>query len=82
MKDNDRSFVLCMDDGHAAVKKRGRSEFEVGMDISDFLSLIMGAVGFEKLWEFGRAEISDRRYVTAVNRAFYCETKPLCLTAF
>jgi predicted acetyltransferase len=79
---NDKSLILDLENGHATLKKTGRYDFEVGLDISDFSSMLMGAVGFEKLWELGRAEISDSRCVATINRAFFCEKKPLCLAAF
>ncbi|SYZ72519.1 GCN5-related N-acetyltransferase [Candidatus Zixiibacteriota bacterium] len=80
--ENNKSLILEMDNGHAVLKKTGRCDFEVTIDISDFSSMLMGAIGFEKLWELGRAEISDNRYIAAVNKAFRCEKKPLCLAAF
>lgn len=82
LQHNNRSLILYLEDGHAGIKKRGHYDFELKIDISDFSSLLLGAVGFEKLWEFGRVEISDRRFVAPVDRAFFCEKKPLCLTAF
>ena len=79
---NSRSIILDMDDGLVTAHTRGGYDFEVQIDISDFSSMLMGAITFEKLWQYGRAEISNKQAVLPISRAFLCDKKPLCLTAF
>jgi predicted acetyltransferase len=80
--ENDGSYILHVDGGRAKIVDDGLSDFEVTMDISDFSSLIMGAVDFRSIYNYSRATISDNEYVETVNRLFATDHKPICMTAF
>lgn len=54
----------------------------VALDVAEFSSLLMGAVGFRSLYDFGLATISDPAYVATVDRIFAADRKPICTTAF
>ncbi len=70
---NGRPFVFEEDDSY---------EVEITMDISDFSSLIIGAIEFKALHKYGLAQISDNHYIDIINRLFRAEEKPICLTSF
>jgi len=79
---NAGSLILCVTEGRLAVADSGPCEVDVAMDIADFSSLFMGAVGFRSLLTYGLAEISDAGYADTVHRLFATEDKPLCLADF
>ena len=69
-------------EGGRAILHRDSYDVAVELDISDFSSLIMGAVTFKKLYEFDRALISNSEYIEQVSRIFRSDTQPICLTRF
>jgi predicted acetyltransferase len=79
---NAGSTILHVVEGKATVKQDGDFDVEVKMDISDFSSLLMGAIHFKTLYNYGLAEISDAAYVDAIYKMFFTEEKPLCTTGF
>ena len=79
---NNGATVLHVTEGHMSVHDDAPSDFEVRLDISEFSSLLMGSVGFRKLYTFGLAEISDARYIDTVDRLFRVWEKPICVTRF
>lgn len=81
-KKNNGSTIVQFDDGRAYVKRRSHYAVEIKLDVSDFSSLLMGAVDFSTLHRYGLARISDAGYTTAVNRIFAVPRKPLCMTMF
>ena len=81
-EDNQGSYIVHFVNGKPRVKKAGRYDVEIKLDVSDFSSLVMGAVNFRSLYSYGLAEISDEEYVGTVNRLFLTEEKPRCMTHF
>jgi predicted acetyltransferase len=57
-------------------------EVEIGLDVADLSSLLMGVVDFKSLWRYGLASISNAGYTDTVNRIFLAEQKPVCTTLF
>ncbi|MGD2247533.1 MAG: GNAT family N-acetyltransferase [Candidatus Methanofastidiosia archaeon] len=57
-------------------------DVEIVMDISDFSSLVMGVVPFDRLYTYGLAEISDSQYIDTVTTIFKAKEKPVCTTHF
>ena len=53
-------------------------EYDVAMTIpiAEFSSLIMGAVGFRSLFNYGLASLSDSSYTSLIHRLFAVELKP------
>ncbi|MDH4158516.1 MAG: sterol carrier protein domain-containing protein, partial [candidate division Zixibacteria bacterium] len=79
---NDGARVIHFADGRARLVPRGDYDVEVTMDVADFSSMLMGAVTFEKLYEYCLTDISDAAHIGTVNRIFYREHKPICMTTF
>lgn len=57
-------------------------DVEVGMDIADFSSLIIGAVRFRSLYTYSRASISDASLVATIDKLFATDHTPACTTDF
>jgi predicted acetyltransferase len=56
-------------------------EVALSLDVAEFSSLAVGAVGLRKLVEYGLAEISDETYLDCLDGLF-SGPKPVCLTQF
>ncbi|MBD3401629.1 GNAT family N-acetyltransferase, partial [candidate division GN15 bacterium] len=74
--------VLRFANGRAALVDSDATDAEIALPMEDFSSLLMGAVSFERLWEYGRAETSDPALIDQVTTIFRTEASPLCLTGF
>lgn len=57
-------------------------QVEVRLDVSDFSSLIVGAVEFNQLYRLGCVQVSDATYVETLQKLFYTDKKPMCMTSF
>jgi predicted acetyltransferase len=82
LAENDGSTVVHFRQGRPALQDDADYDIEVGLDIADFSSLLMGAVRFKSLYMYGLADISDERAVDTVDRLFMTEAKPICMTPF
>jgi predicted acetyltransferase len=76
------SYIVHFDNGRPQAKSRGVADAEIRLDVADYSSLIMGVVPFDSLYEYGRAEISDTRYLDTVTKIFAVARKPQCVTQF
>lgn len=82
LPENGVSHLVVFNDGRAAVVGKGAADVEVTLDVADFSSLVVGAVDFRRLHEYGRVAVSDLAYVPILNRLFYTDQRPWCLTHF
>jgi predicted acetyltransferase len=80
--ENQGNCIVHFVNGKPRVKKAASFDVEIKLDVSDFSSLVMGAVDFRSLHSYGLAEISDDQHVGTVNRLFLTEEKPRCMTHF
>jgi predicted acetyltransferase len=80
--ENAGSVILSFQEGKPVVLADAEVEVEVDIDISDFSSLVLGAVTFSSLYQFGLANISCDSKINIMNTLFKQEQKPICLTAF
>ncbi|MDP4162364.1 MAG: GNAT family N-acetyltransferase [Bacillota bacterium] len=80
--DNNRSVVVHFEKGQPSIDSLGEYEVEVSLDVSDFSSLVMGAVTFKSLFNYGLVQISDESYLPALHSLLYREQKPRCTTVF
>ncbi|CUS04970.2 putative GCN5-like N-acetyltransferase [Candidatus Promineifilum breve] len=58
------------------------ADVAVNMDVSDFSSLIVGAVDFDRLHAYGRVTLSDDAHVPLLTRLFRAKARPWCMTHF
>ena len=59
-----------------ALKDEGEYDVAINISIAEFSSLIMGAVGFRSLINYGLASLSDLTYTSLVHRLFAVDLKP------
>jgi len=79
---NNGSIVVHFEGGKATLADSEGSDVEISMDVAEFSSMIMGAVGFRKLHAYGLARISDISRLDDVDKLFACAEKPICVTPF
>lgn len=79
---NEGSTMVYFEDGSAIIQEN-EAEFdvEISMDISEFSSLIMGSIGFKKLYHYGLAVISNEMYISTIDKIFATQ-KPICISRF
>ncbi len=82
IKENESTVIVHIENGKAQVIDKGNYEVMISLDISDFSSLLVGAVDFLTLHTYGLAEISDQNYLYIVNDIFKVNQKPVCLSWF
>lgn len=82
LPENDGSTIIHFNRGAARAAANDEYEVEISLDISEFSSLLVGAVDFKWLYNYGLADISDKAYMEIVNKIFYSENKPMCYTHF
>ena len=82
LPENAGRYVLRVENGRAALRDGGAADVEIGLDVSSFSSLIVGAVDFARLYGYGLATISDPAAVPLVERLFRAAQRPWCMTHF
>ncbi len=83
LKENDGSLVIYFADGKPVIKaKKSPSDVELKLDIAEFSSLLLGAVGLKSLVGYGMAHVSKPEYVDQLHKLFATEHKPVCTTSF
>jgi predicted acetyltransferase len=80
---NEGGIVVAFEEGRPHLLPAGSdSEATIQLDIAEFSALLMGAVPFRSLYEYGLAQLSDPAYLHTINQLFHVEQKPICLTRF
>jgi predicted acetyltransferase len=83
LPENAGSTTVSFQRGKAALAdEEAAADVEVRMDVAEFSSLLAGAIDFETLMLYGLAEISDPAYTPTLQRLFWVERAPVCMTAF
>lgn len=82
VEENSRRVVINFHEGKAAIIQGDKADVDITIDISDLSSLLMGAIRFQKLYQYGRVEVSKIEKVSQIDRLFSNMPKPLCTTAF
>jgi len=78
--ENNKSHIVHFENGKAKTSE-GDYDTEISIDISEFSSLLMGVIEFNKLIEYGIAKISNPEYTQLVNTAFKSQ-KPVTTEQF
>lgn len=79
---NNSSTVAVFENGKLTVDSKAKHDVEISLSIADFSSLLLGAVRFRSLYDYGKAEISDAGKIATIDRLFLTDRPPACLTAF
>ncbi|QHE51432.1 enhanced intracellular survival protein Eis [Pontibacillus sp. HMF3514] len=82
INESNVEVVVQFKDRQLQLIEEDRYDVEVEMNISEFSSLMMGAVSFNTLHRYGLIKISHSTYNKVLNRLFSCLEKPECMTAF
>ncbi|WP_105614990.1 GNAT family N-acetyltransferase [Vallitalea okinawensis] len=80
-KENEGSTIIHFINGLAHYEASD-FEVEITLDVSEFSSMIMGAISFKALYRYGLVDISDVSYIDTVHRIFRTDEKPKCTTGF
>jgi hypothetical protein len=73
--------LLEVQNGEVRLANGIQPEVSIGLDVADFSSLVTGAVGFDRLVEYGLVTLSDYNFHDRLQR-FFSGPRPICLTAF
>jgi predicted acetyltransferase len=76
------SYIIHFADGKPVIMAGNNFDVEITLDVADYSSMVMGSVPFDKLYEYGLAEISDKKYMETVTEIFTPPHKPYCTTQF
>jgi len=80
---NDVAVTVHFKDGKAEVQdSEAEYDVELTLDISDFSSLIVGAVRLRSLWNYGKIELSDDSRLEQLCQLLEVQERPICLTQF
>lgn len=82
LSENQGATLLQFDRGRVRLGVQASPDVELNLSIGDFSSLLFGTVQLTSLIRYGRATLSDERYVSVLSRIFAVEQKPVCLTHF
>ena len=78
---NNGSTIVQFKNGFPTIMENLECEVAITLDISDFSSMIMGAIGFKKLYDYKLANISNKIYILTVDKLF-TSVKPVCISRF
>lgn len=79
---NNGARVVSFRDGLGQVVNDSVADVAISLDVAEFSSMLMAAVGFRKLHTYGLAQISDPSYVDRIDRLFAYHQKSVCVTGF
>jgi predicted acetyltransferase len=82
LPENAGSTVLRFERGQGRRVDNAPPDVEVGLDIADFTSLLVGTINLSSLLRYGLAHISDPAYIPTLDRIFHVYEKPICTTPF
>ena len=75
-------LAVYLHEGRVGLTDASKVDVTLSIDISDFSSLLMGAVPLRRLVSYGFAELSDPALLDQVDRLFTFKEKPVCYTGF
>jgi len=79
--ENAGAYMVNFQNGRASIANSESYDVEIQLDVSEFSSLVVGAINFKALYDFGLATLSDKSYIALLDRLF-AAPKPICFTAF
>jgi predicted acetyltransferase len=77
-----QSVTVRFSHGYAKIIHKGRYDFQMSLDIAEFSSLILGAVPFKSLHNYGLINISPPSFVSTAENLFFFHDKPVCTAQF
>jgi predicted acetyltransferase len=79
---NAGRYVLRIEEGQAVLVEGVPAEVEIGLDVPEFSSLVVGAIDFARLYGYGLATIDNPAAVPRVDAIFRAAQRPWCMTHF
>ena len=80
---NNEEIIVHFQKGKAKIiSTEEEHDVEISIDITRFSSLIMGAIGFKKLYEYGLVQITDKKYLGPLDKLFRTEEPPFTIEPF
>lgn len=80
--ENNVELVIHVENGRMNVVQEGHYDVELSIDVSDFSSMVMGAVTLKELYYYSKLELSDEAYLNELNTIFLVSEKPKCISIF
>ncbi len=81
LPENAGSTVVVFENGRCHLNPSAQADVTMQIDVSEFSSLVTGAVPFKALFAYGLATLSAPAFVDVIDRLF-AAPKPICLTTF
>ena len=80
-KEKEEEVIVRFEKGVAILNSK---EFEVTVkiNIAEFSSLFLGCVSIKGLFNLGLLEVDNEQLIEELDRALYCNEKPVCYTDF
>jgi len=82
LPENNGTLVIHFKAGKGIVVEDDKYDVEIIINVDHFSSLIMGAISFKKLYEYGLVKISNADYLGTLNKLFVTETPPMTMESF
>jgi len=82
LPENQESTLVHFQAGRASVGTEGTPDVIIELDISDFSSLIIGSISFQKLLDYSLVKVSDPAFGKELDQLFHVAQKPICTTSF
>ncbi|SFA77951.1 MULTISPECIES: enhanced intracellular survival protein Eis [unclassified Bacillus (in: firmicutes)] len=73
---------ISVEEGFMKVIEKCECEIEMDIDVSDFSSLLMGAVDPKSLYNYGKLKLNNAVHISTLMQLFINQKKPLCNTLF
>lgn len=80
MPKNNKAITINFRDGKPVIAEA--YDVQASLNVDCFSSLLMGVVDFRKLWNYGLVEISDRSYVSQIDRLLHVPYRPETIEEF
>ncbi|MGG4495018.1 GNAT family N-acetyltransferase [Brevibacillus reuszeri] len=82
MPENQENTLVHFQAGKASVCSEATPDVMIELDISDFSSLIIGSISFQKLLDYSLVKVSDPAFLEDLDELFRVAQKPICTTSF
>jgi predicted acetyltransferase len=80
--ENAGPVTVAFDSGQPHVTDDPAHDAAIRLDVTEFSSLLLGAVSFKRLHQYGLAQLSDPSALEVIDRLFRVDDPPICMTAF
>ncbi|WP_411954553.1 enhanced intracellular survival protein Eis [Alkalibacillus sp. S2W] len=79
---NAGDVTVAFTNGKPAVIQGAKADTTIKIDISDLTSLLLGVIDFQKLYLYGKVELSNDNHVDIIDDIFRTRHQPISMTNF